>query len=294
MTERSSETGQQGGAAEPGRRGGDETNLFVADGKQEQHETTHLERPNVPVGSSAPPWQRPQQQPSGSGPTHAPEHEPYRPGSVLADQKTIAEPRPSYAPPLPNGASGQNPFLTPREHAVPPQPVPGDQPALRGGPGSPVGGHPVPPGLAGPAGRPIGARPTARPSPPIRGRTPRPPRKASLQIRRFDPWSVLKLSLVLSVAMFLMWLVAVGVLYGVLDGMGVWDKLNGAYSDLASVNDETGGEQLISASRVFSVSAIVGMVNIVLFTAFATVLAFVYNVSADLAGGVEVTLSERD
>jgi len=138
-------------------------------------------------------------------------------------------------------------------------------------------------------------RPTARPVPPVRGRAPRAPRKASLQIRRFDPWSVLKLSLVLSVAMFLMWLVAVGVLYGVLHGMGVWDKLNGTWNDLASVSEaEGGGESLISAGRVFGISAVVGAVNIVLFTAFATVLAFIYNVSADLAGGIEVTLAERD
>src|SRR5437773_2135699 len=48
----------------------------------------------------------------------------------------------------------------------------------------------------------------------------RGPRRASLQVKRFDPWSVLKLSLVLGVAMFFVWLVAVGVLYTVLDGMG--------------------------------------------------------------------------
>ena len=34
--------------------------------------------------------------------------------------------------------------------------------------------------------------------------------------------------------------------------------------------------------------------NIVLVSALATVSAFIYNVSADLAGGLEVTLSERE
>jgi hypothetical protein len=70
----------------------------------------------------------------------------------------------------------------------------------------------------------------SRPAPTALRRPGRGPRRASLQIKRFDPWSVLKLSLVLGVAMFFVWLVAVGVLYTVLDGMGVWDKLNGTYS----------------------------------------------------------------
>ncbi|MDQ0378204.1 DUF3566 domain-containing protein [Amycolatopsis thermophila] len=123
----------------------------------------------------------------------------------------------------------------------------------------------------------------------------RGPRRASLQIKRFDPWSVLKLSLVLGVALFFVWLVAVGVLYTVLDGMGVWDKLNGTYSSLVS-GDQAGvsNEPLISAGRVFGIAAILGAINIVLLSALATVSAFIYNVSADLAGGLEVTLSERE
>lgn len=123
----------------------------------------------------------------------------------------------------------------------------------------------------------------------------RGPRRASLQIKRFDPWSVLKLSLVLGLALFFVWLVAVGVLYTVLDGMGVWDKLNGTYSSLVQGDgDEAAGEPLISVGPVFGVAAVVGAINIVLISALATVSAFIYNVSADLAGGLEVTLSERE
>ncbi|KDN17752.1 DUF3566 domain-containing protein [Amycolatopsis rifamycinica] len=123
----------------------------------------------------------------------------------------------------------------------------------------------------------------------------RGPRRASLQVKRFDPWSVLKLSLVLGVAMFFVWLVAVGVLYTVLDGMGVWDKLNGTYSSLVGGEGaNASAEPLISAGRVFGIAAILGAINIVLVSALATVSAFIYNVSADLAGGLEVTLSERE
>ncbi|MFR9805871.1 DUF3566 domain-containing protein [Pseudonocardia sp. RS010] len=122
----------------------------------------------------------------------------------------------------------------------------------------------------------------------------RAPRQALLQVKRFDPWSVLKLALVLAVVLFFIWLVAVGVLYGVLDGMGVWDRLNGTYADLVSGGGEGGGGALISAGSVFGFAAIIGAINSLLFAVAITVGAFVYNVSADLVGGIEVTLSERD
>ncbi|HEX8932960.1 MAG TPA: DUF3566 domain-containing protein, partial [Pseudonocardiaceae bacterium] len=120
------------------------------------------------------------------------------------------------------------------------------------------------------------------------------PRQTSLQLKRLDPWSVLKISLVLSVCGFLVWLVAVGVLYGVLAGMGVWDQINGTYSDLTSANNPQLNTQLVSGGRVFGVAFVIGLVNIVLMTALATVGSLVYNIAADFVGGVEVTLSEPD
>jgi hypothetical protein len=127
-----------------------------------------------------------------------------------------------------------------------------------------------------------------------RVRPARVPRRTSLQLQQLDPWSVLKISLVLSVAGFLAWMVAVGVLYGALGGMGVWDQLNGTYSDLTSVNNPEGGTALISGGRVFGVALIIGLVNIVLMTALATVGSLIYNIATDLVGGIEVTLSEPD
>jgi hypothetical protein len=150
--------------------------------------------------------------------------------------------------------------------------------------------------LEPPPGNPAAGGQSAMSGTPSALRRPgRGPRRASLQVKRFDPWSVLKLSLVLGVAMFFVWLVAVGVLYTVLDGMGVWDKLNGTYSSLVSgEGGNAPSDPLISAGRVFSIAAILGAINIVLLSALTTVSAFIYNVSADLAGGLEVTLSERE
>jgi hypothetical protein len=131
-------------------------------------------------------------------------------------------------------------------------------------------------------------------APNTQARSVRVPRRTSLQLQRLEPWSVLKLSLVLSVVGFLVWMVAVGVLYGVLAGMGVWDQINGTYSDLTSVNNPQANTELISGGRVFGAAMVIGLVNIVLMTALATVGSLVYNVAADLVGGVEVTLSEPD
>ncbi|WP_410637724.1 DUF3566 domain-containing protein [Amycolatopsis sp. lyj-346] len=183
------------------------------------------------------------------------------------------------------------------DEAVPPAgatpPVAAERPVVTGSAAPRLfgGAAETPPSGSGEV--PPAATQRARPS--ALRRPGRGPRRASLQVKRFDPWSVLKLSLVLGVAMFFVWLVAVGVLYTVLDGMGVWDKLNGTYSSLVGGEGaNASAEPLISAGRVFGIAAILGAINIVLVSALATVSAFIYNVSADLAGGLEVTLSERE
>lgn len=122
---------------------------------------------------------------------------------------------------------------------------------------------------------------------------PAGPVRASMQIRRIDPWSTLKVSLVLSGALFFVWMIAVAFLYLVLGGMGVWTKLNSNVGDLLTSDSGTGGE-LISSGTIFGGATLIGLVNIVLLTAMATAGAFIYNLITDLVGGVEVTLADRD
>lgn len=117
------------------------------------------------------------------------------------------------------------------------------------------------------------------------------PLRATVQIRRIDPWTTLKVSAVISVSLFFVWMVAVGLLYVVLDGMGVWDRLNNAFTDIVS---DGGGDGLVTAGQVFGYSAVIGIANMVLFTALVTMGSFIYNLCSDLVGGVEVTLADRD
>lgn len=124
----------------------------------------------------------------------------------------------------------------------------------------------------------------------------RPPRLASLQLKRVDPWTVLKISLIVAIVMFFVWMIAIGILYLTLGAMDVWGRINDTFSTLTSTPDTqaAGKTDLITAGRVFGITAIIGAINIVLFTALATVAAFIYNAAAAMSGGVELTLGERD
>jgi hypothetical protein len=126
------------------------------------------------------------------------------------------------------------------------------------------------------------------------GKTARGPRRARLQLRHIDTFSALKISLVLSIAMFFIWMVAVGLLYGILSGLGVFETLNDLFGQLGSASGGDGRSEVITPGIVFGGAAVIGAINIVLMTALCTVAAFIYNMCSDLVGGLEVTLSERD
>ncbi len=117
--------------------------------------------------------------------------------------------------------------------------------------------------------------------------------RATMQIRYIDPWSALKVSALLNVALFFVWMIAVAFLYLVLGAMGVWSKLNSNVGDLLT-SGSGGGSDLVSAGSIFGGAALIGLVNIVLLTAMATVGAYIYNLSTDIVGGVEVTLADLD
>lgn len=138
---------------------------------------------------------------------------------------------------------------------------------------------------------PSGQREAPATQPPRVSRSTRPrgPRRARLQLRHINPWTVLKFSAVLSIALFFVWLIVVGVLYGVLDGAGIIGRINDAVTTI----NGPGSTAPVTATVVFGGAAIIGVVDIILFIALSTIGSVVYNLCADLVGGIEITLSER-
>lgn len=144
-----------------------------------------------------------------------------------------------------------------------------------------------------PGGRPAARKAPARKVPPRPGARPAPgaPRRVRLTVARVDPWSVMKLAFLLSVAIGIAMVVAAGVLWTVLDGMGIFTQVNDFLSQILGagrfdVND------YIGFGKVVSLGTVIAVVNVVLLTALATLGAFLYNIATNLVGGLHVTLSD--
>ncbi len=121
------------------------------------------------------------------------------------------------------------------------------------------------------------------------------PRKARLVLARVDPWSVMKLSFLLSIAIAIVVFVAVLVLWSVLDSMGVFDSVGSTVESVTRSSDNAQGINIldyVGLSRVLGVTALLAGVNVVLMTALGTLGAFLYNLASSLVGGLHVTLTE--
>lgn len=148
--------------------------------------------------------------------------------------------------------------------------------------------------------QPVDRAPAQQPAPPVAGssgglRTIRQTRKARLRLSRLDPWSVMKTSLMFGVAGAIIFFVAVWVVWAVIGASGAFDSINKAVNDLiASPTSETKFtlSDYVNTGRVLGLSAIIGVVDAVLFTALATLFSFLYNLAAQVMGGLEVTLAE--
>ena len=118
------------------------------------------------------------------------------------------------------------------------------------------------------------------------------PRKARVLVSRIDPWSVLKIGFLLSIAAGIMLVVAVHVLWNVLSQMGVFVMINEWVLKLFTADQELNILQFVAYPKVMSAALLIAVVDVVLLTGLATIAAFLYNTIARVVGGIYVTLTD--
>lgn len=154
---------------------------------------------------------------------------------------------------------------------------------------------------AAPAGKPRPAgseRPASggRPQPQLVRPTPKAKvRKARLLVSKVDPWSVLKMSFLLSVALGIMTVVCAVTLWSAMDITGIFDRVNDLAVQILGTEGAGAGfavEELVTVGQIASFATIIAVVNVVLLTVLSTLSAVLYNLSAALVGGIGVTLTD--
>ncbi|KQQ83103.1 MULTISPECIES: DUF3566 domain-containing protein [Micrococcaceae] len=191
--------------------------------------------------------------------------------------------RPQQRPSAPAGAPGQRPSVPGQRPSQPGQGSQQGQPGQRPAQGQrPAPAGPRPQGAPGQGGPGL-----VKPAPKAKAR------RARLLISKVDPWSVLKMAFLLSVALGIVTVVAAIVLWTVLDLTGIFDQVDSLLGTLAG--SEGGGFELkkvASLGQVASFATIIAVVNVVLLTALSMLSAVLYNISATLVGGIGVTLTD--
>lgn len=114
-------------------------------------------------------------------------------------------------------------------------------------------------------------------------------RRVRRVIRRVDPWSVLKLSLLFYLCLFLVLLVAGIVLWLAASGFGIIDNVETFIGDLLALEDFH-----FVAGQILRAATLGGLVIVVLGAGANVLMAVLYNLISDLVGGIEVSVLEEE
>lgn len=114
-------------------------------------------------------------------------------------------------------------------------------------------------------------------------------RRGRLAIRKFDPISVFRFSLVFQFCAMLIGLLAVGLIYVALRAIGVLGNFEEFMAKFTTSDSFS-----VSGGKILFYGFIIGCIWTVASTIVLTFGAFLYNLIADIVGGVELIVVERD
>ena len=113
-------------------------------------------------------------------------------------------------------------------------------------------------------------------------------RRARLVLRKIDPWSVLKFSLLFYFCLLLIMLLGSAIMFAILKAFGVIDSLQRLITDLAP------NPYRIAGGAIFRWLFLFGLLGAIVASAVTVFFAFLYNLIADVVGGIEISVAERE
>ncbi|MGH8932218.1 MAG: DUF3566 domain-containing protein [Egibacteraceae bacterium] len=106
-------------------------------------------------------------------------------------------------------------------------------------------------------------------------------------ISRVDPWTVLKLSLIFYFCFLLVVMIGLTVFWLVLSRLGVIEGL-------AAFLDQLQLTLVINGGNIARALFLVGVLNVILWSGINVFLAFLYNLIADVVGGLRVEFDAEE
>lgn len=107
-------------------------------------------------------------------------------------------------------------------------------------------------------------------------------------LRRVDPWSVLKFSLLFYFSVMLVFLFAGMILYFAASAAGIVREIE------KFIQGVGWPEFRLHPVQVLRVGVLIGITQVIIWSTVNVFLAFLYNLVADVVGGIQITMSERE
>ena len=133
-------------------------------------------------------------------------------------------------------------------------------------------------------------------APPVvpRRRAPRPvPRRSRVVVRRLDPLSVLKFSLLFYFCLMLVMMFAMMILYWIMGLTGVLDSLGRILQNAGFGPDQGKGTFGFNTVWIFERLFLIGAISVFVWSLVNLFGALLYNLVSDVVGGVSITLTEK-
>lgn len=112
-------------------------------------------------------------------------------------------------------------------------------------------------------------------------------RQVRLRLVHLDFWSVVKLSFLVALAGAIVLVVAVALVWMVLDQTGVFDKVDALLRDVLQQKAYS-IEKEVSLGQVLGFASVLGLLDVVVGTVLGAVVSTLYNLSVLVTGGLNV------